>query len=106
MSSLKSNKLELVHTDIWGPSAVASLCASKYYATFIDDSSRKDGSIFLNICLKLFCFQDLEGMVENETSLKIKILRSDNSREYTDKEFKQYYANNSIVLVQAFLGKQ
>ena len=37
----KAEKLELVHTDLWGLSLVASLGGSKYYITFIDDSSRK-----------------------------------------------------------------
>ena len=37
----KAEKLELVHTDLWGPSPVASLGGSRYYITFIDDSSRK-----------------------------------------------------------------
>ena len=37
----KAEKLELVHTDLWGPSPVASLGGSMYYITFIDDSSRK-----------------------------------------------------------------
>ena len=37
----KAEKLELVHTDLWGPSLVASLRGSMYYITFIDDSSRK-----------------------------------------------------------------
>ena len=37
----KAEKLELVHTDLWGPSLVASLGGSRYYITFIDDSSRK-----------------------------------------------------------------
>ena len=38
----KAEKLELVHTDLWGPSLVASLGGSRYYITFIDDSSRKE----------------------------------------------------------------
>ena len=38
---LKAKKLELVHTDLWGLSLVASFGGSKYYITFIDDSSRK-----------------------------------------------------------------
>ncbi|RVW86258.1 hypothetical protein CK203_043209 [Vitis vinifera] len=38
-----TEKLELVHTDLWGPSLVASLGGSRYFITFIDDSSRKDG---------------------------------------------------------------
>ena len=37
----KAEKLELVHTDLWGPSPVASLGGSRYYITFIDDLSRK-----------------------------------------------------------------
>ena len=37
----KAEKLELVHTDLWGPSLVASLGGSRYYITFIDDSNRK-----------------------------------------------------------------
>ena len=36
----KAEKLELIHTDLWGPSPVASLGSSRYYITFIDDSSR------------------------------------------------------------------
>ena len=38
--TLKAEKLELVHTDLWGPSPIASLEGSRYYITFIDDSSR------------------------------------------------------------------
>ena len=37
----KAEKLELVHTDLWGPSLVASFRGSRYYIIFIDDSSRK-----------------------------------------------------------------
>ena len=37
----KAEKLELVHTDLWEPSLVASLGGSRYCITFIDDSSRK-----------------------------------------------------------------
>ena len=37
----KAEKLELVYTDLWGPSSVASLGGLRYYITFIDDSSRK-----------------------------------------------------------------
>ena len=33
--------LEMVHTDIWGPSPVLSLGGSKFYVTFIDDFSKK-----------------------------------------------------------------
>ena len=37
----KSEKLELVHTYVWGPAQVQSLGGSHYYFTFIDDATRK-----------------------------------------------------------------
>jgi hypothetical protein len=37
----KSEKLELVHTYVWGPTQVSSLGGSHYYVTFIDDATRK-----------------------------------------------------------------
>ena len=36
----KKEKLELVHTDVWGPAQVSSLGGSHYYVTFIDDVTR------------------------------------------------------------------
>ena len=37
----KSEKLELVHTNVWGLAHVQSLGDSHYYVTFIDDATRK-----------------------------------------------------------------
>jgi hypothetical protein len=37
----KNERLELVHTDVWGPTQVSSLGGSYYYVTFIDDVTRK-----------------------------------------------------------------
>ncbi|XP_071689194.1 uncharacterized mitochondrial protein AtMg00300-like [Rutidosis leptorrhynchoides] len=39
--TLKAQKLELVHTDVFGPTPVSSLGGARYYVTFIDDSTRK-----------------------------------------------------------------
>jgi hypothetical protein len=36
----KPEKLEMVHIDLWGPSPVESLGGSRYYVTFINDSSK------------------------------------------------------------------
>ncbi|KAM0059034.1 putative RNA-directed DNA polymerase [Helianthus debilis subsp. tardiflorus] len=37
----KAQKLELVHSDVYGPTSVSSLGGSRYYVTSIDDSTRK-----------------------------------------------------------------
>jgi hypothetical protein len=36
-----SERLELVHTYVWGPTHVSSLGGSCYYVTFIEDATRK-----------------------------------------------------------------
>jgi hypothetical protein len=37
----KSEMLELVHKNVWGPTQVSSLGGSHYYVTFIDNATRK-----------------------------------------------------------------
>ena len=88
-----AEKLELVHTDLWGPSLVASLRGSRYYITFIDDSSRKIWVHFLkNKCNVFETFKKWKVMVETKTCLKVKCLRSNNGGEYIDGGFSEYYA--------------
>ena len=94
---LRATKLELVHTDLWGPSPVASLGGSQYYIIFIDDCSRKVWIYFLINKSEVFnTFKIWKAKVETETSLKLKCLRSDNDGEYIDGVFKEYYATNGI----------
>ena len=42
------------------------------------------------------CFKIYKELVENETDLKIKCLRSDNGGEFTSKLFQQYCDENGI----------
>ena len=91
--TLKAEKLELVHTDLWGPSSVASHGGSRYYITFIDESSRKVCVYFLKNKSDVFeIFKKWKAMIETETCLKVKYLRSDNGGEYIDGGFSEYCA--------------
>ncbi|KAL5851502.1 hypothetical protein ACOSQ3_006620 [Xanthoceras sorbifolium] len=95
----KAEKLELVHTDVWGPSPVSSLSGSLYYVTFIDDSTRKVWVYFMKKKSEVFdTFRKWKAMVENETGLKIKRLRSDNGGEYRDSRFREFCANSGIKM--------
>ncbi|KAL5841705.1 hypothetical protein ACOSQ3_012308 [Xanthoceras sorbifolium] len=95
----KAEKLELVHTDVWGPSPVSSLSGSLYYVTFINDSTRKVWVYFLKKKSEVFdTFRKWKAMVENETGLKIKRLRSDNGGEYRDSRFREFCANSGIKM--------
>ena len=93
----KVEKLELVHTDLWGPSSVASLGGSRYYITFIDDLSRKVWVYFLKNKSNAFeTFKKWKVMVETEIGLKVKCLRSDNEEEYIDGRLSEYCAAQGI----------
>ena len=87
----KAEKLELVHTDLWESSLVASFGGSRYYITFIDDSSRK---VWVYFKYDVFeTFKKWKAMVDTKTGLKVKCLRSDNGKEYIDGGFNEYCAS-------------
>jgi len=68
-----------------------------YAVTFIDDHSRKTWVYLLaaksDVLGALIRFQEL---VENETGLRLKVLRSDNGGEYTGNKFLAYLAAKGI----------
>ncbi|RVW78557.1 Retrovirus-related Pol polyprotein from transposon TNT 1-94 [Vitis vinifera] len=68
----KAEKLELVHTDLWGPSPLHPL-------------------------------EKWKAMVETETGLKVKCLRSDNGGEYIDGGFSEYCVHRELGWRRPFL---
>jgi hypothetical protein len=64
----KSEKLELVHTNVWAPAQVSSLGGSCYYVTFIDDATRKNWVYCIRQKYDVFdTFKKWKYLVENET---------------------------------------
>jgi hypothetical protein len=93
----KNERLELVHTDVWGPTQVSSLGGSHYYVTFIDDATRKTWVYCIRQKSDVFdTFKKWKALVENETGKSLKCLRSDNGGEYCSKEFDDYYSYHGI----------
>ena len=87
----KSEKLELVHIDVWGPTQVSSLSVSRYYVTFIDDGTRKTWIYCIQNKSDVFdTFKKWKDLVEIEIGKKFKCLRLDNGGEYCSKEFDRY----------------
>ncbi|GKE47572.1 retrovirus-related pol polyprotein from transposon TNT 1-94 [Tanacetum coccineum] len=71
----KLQRLELVHTDVYGPKSVASI------------------EIFNT-------FKKWKAVVENETNLRVKCLKSDNGGEYSSPEFIEYCTKNEIRMLK------
>jgi GAG-pre-integrase domain len=84
LSSSSTNKpLELVHSDLWGPSPIVSYNGYKYYVSFIDDYSRFTWIYFLkNKSDALLAFTQFKLQVENLLNTTIKILRTDGGGKF------------------------
>ena len=71
--------LEIVHTNLCGPMRTKDIEGELYFMLLIDDYTRMTWVYFLKKKLEAFeWFKTFKEMVENETDLKIKTLRSDN----------------------------
>lgn len=96
-SRRRNNKLELVHSDVCGPMEVESLGGNKYFLTFIDDFSRKTWIYLLRTKDQVFQhFKQFHAMVERETGMSLKCLRTDNGGEYISREFRDYCSDHGI----------
>jgi hypothetical protein len=93
----KNERLEFVHTDVWGPTQVSSLGGSHYCVTFIDDATRKTWVYCIRQKSDVFdTFKKWKALVENEARKSLKCLRSNNGGEYCSKEFDDYCSYHGI----------
>ena len=89
--------LELVHTDLCGPTQSKGLNGEEYFMLLVDAFIRMTWVCLLKIKLEAFeCFKIFKELVENEAELRIKCLRSDNGGEFTSKEFNVYCEEHGI----------
>jgi transposase InsO family protein len=97
-SSHKSSRLlDLIHSDVFGPVKVPSISKALYYVSFIDDYSRRTWVYFLRTKSEVFSqFKELKALLENQTSRKIKVLRTDNGGEFCSTEFDKFCKENGI----------
>nr|GEX24653.1 hypothetical protein [Tanacetum cinerariifolium] len=82
-----------LHMDLFGPNFVKSMNKKSYFLVIIDDYSRFTWVFFLATkdetapILKTF----LTGL-ENQLSLKLKVIRSDNGTEFKNSDLNQFYS--------------
>ncbi|MCO5555187.1 hypothetical protein L7F22_008730 [Adiantum nelumboides] len=85
--SLKSDSLDLVHSDVCEMPQL-SLGGKRYFVSFIDDATRKVWVYPLRVKSDVLdTFKKFLAFVENQTGKKLRSLRSDNGREYVFKAF-------------------
>ena len=76
----------LLHTNVWGPSRISTQSRKKWFVTFIDDYTRVCSVYLLKEKSEVeSVFQNFYTMVLTQFQEKIKIVRSDNGKEYFNK---------------------
>ena len=80
--------LDYVHNNLWGSVTVLSHSGARYFLSIIDDFSRKVWVFILKIKDEVFAkFNEWKVLVETQTSIKVKNLRTDNGLEFCSNEF-------------------
>nr|GEW28963.1 hypothetical protein [Tanacetum cinerariifolium] len=95
--SFVSQPLQRLHMDLFGPTFAKSLNIKSYCLVVTDDYSRFSWVFFLatkdetSPILKTF----ITG-IENQLSLKVKIIRSDNGTKFKNQDLNQFYGMKGI----------
>ena len=75
--------MEVIHTDLWGPSPIVSCNGFRYYVHFIDEFSRFSWIYFLRTKDEVVhVFALFKAQVENLFGTSIKTLQSDGGTEF------------------------
>ena len=89
---------ELVHTNVLGPFRFASTLGFRYFVTFIDDYSRCTWLFLMKTQVELFSiFQKFHYEIRTQFNTYIRILRSDNAKEYFSTPFSSFMSSHGIL---------
>ncbi|RVX07744.1 Retrovirus-related Pol polyprotein from transposon RE1 [Vitis vinifera] len=89
---------ELVHNDVWGSCPVTSQTGFRYFVTFVDDFSRMTWIYFMKNRSEVFShFCAFSAEIKTQYDVSVKILRSDNGKEYVSNSFQNYMSHNGIL---------
>jgi len=89
--------LQLLHSDVNGPTQTQSIGKAKYFITFIDDFSRKVFVFFLRSKSEVSeKYVEFVRLIENQMGKKVKTIRSDNEGEYINDKFLNFCKQKGI----------
>ncbi|RVW56421.1 Retrovirus-related Pol polyprotein from transposon TNT 1-94 [Vitis vinifera] len=98
LNNQAKSPFELVHTDVWGPCRTASTLGFQYFVTFIDDYSRCTWLFLMKIELSYSLFsRNFYTEIQTQFNISIRVLRSDNAREYFSAQFTSFMSHHGIL---------
>ena len=98
LNNRAKSPFELVHTDVQGPCRTASTLGVQYIVTFIDNYSRCTWLFLMKNRAELyFIFQKFYAEILTQFNISIRVLRSDNVREYFSTPFISFMSQHGIL---------
>lgn len=98
-------KLDYIHSDLWGSKRVPYKSCARYFMTLIDDYSRIVWVYFLKTKDEAFSiFFKWKTMVERQTERNVKRLQTDNGLEFCNSEFDNFCSKEGIVRHRTCIG--
>jgi transposase InsO family protein len=95
--SRSSLAFDLVQSDVWGPYPTTAVNGYKYFVSFIDCFSRVTWLYLMKNKSDVFAyFKDFHKGIQTQYGAVVKVLRSDNGTEYTNKVFGEYLSSQRI----------
>nr|GEX78879.1 retrovirus-related Pol polyprotein from transposon TNT 1-94 [Tanacetum cinerariifolium] len=94
-----SRCLELLHIDLFGPSAVRSYGGNRYTLVIVDDYSRYTWTRFLKDKTEAFDqFETFSKKFQNQLGCTIVLIRTNHSREFDNEvQFREFCSTNEIT---------
>ena len=89
---------ELVHIDVLGPCRTASTLGFQYFVTFIDDYSQCTRLFLMKNRVELYSiFHKFYAEIQTQFNISIRVLHSDNAREYFSAPFISFMSQHEIL---------
>lgn len=93
----------VIHSDVCGPSKIPTLGGSRWFITFIDDCT-----IMTWLCLMKsksevnLLFQKFYTTIHTQYNARIKVLQSDNGREYNCSDLHKFLESRGAINQTSF----
>lgn len=88
---------EFIHSDVNGPMPVVTYGGNKCFVTFIDDATGMTFVFFIKTKDEVFDkFKIVLNLIETQLNRKVKVLRSDNNREYVNGKIRSFMEDRGM----------
>ena len=97
-SKRKENPFQLIHSDVWGPSANLSITGDKCFLILVDDCTRATWIYPLKTKGEVSqMVKEFFVMVERQFNTLIKCFRSDNARDFFNETLSTFFRSKGVI---------